>query len=540
MTTSRFGGPVVVPHFMKCPANATWLWELVNMLANGGEGEVRVTAGAYPHADGSAYPQLEPDWVDEILLAGPADDICLHLDGPVSRAELRRLVAERQRSLADAGLRRGGSVALCLAPSLAFIANLLASWRIGAQASLLDHRLTAYEVDVALQRLLPQVVVTAGHGAGGPLRGFAEITEGVRTYPGQPAATNHAVIQLSSGSTGPSKMIAREAGNLVEEVRRYTRIDGVPRGGERIVSLASMVHVLGLVGGLLYSLHARVNLTIPARMTADGILSTVAAGSQPTTLLGVPFHIELLASVQQPPSLPQLTGMTTGGELVRADVYGAFADRYRVRLGNMYGMTEVGVIATDLFGEHRPAVLPAPGLTVRAEGGELHVSVPASPYLGDQDPGRWSDGWLHTKDAGTVDPGTGLVRILGRRDSQVSVGGLKVDLTEVEHMLAALPEVAAAVVVHDHAIEAYVVLADGAAAAAVDREITTRLAAYKRPRRLHVVEQLPRTATGKLVRNHAVLRDVGPSDLAATRPAPAAGPDADRPARVTPPGRKRP
>ncbi len=318
-----------------------------------------MAGGAYPRVAGGAYPQLEPEWVDEVLLAGAADDVCLHLAGPVTRAELRRLVAERHQVLADAGLRRGGSVALCLAPSLAFITNLLASWRIGAQASLLDHRLTPYEVDVALKRLLPQVMVSAEKSTAGPLRGFAEITEGVQTYPGQPAATSHAVIQLSSGSTGPSKIIARDAGNLVEEVNRYTMIDGVPGGGERIVCLASMVHVLGLVGGLLYGLHAGLNLTIPARMTADGILSTVAAGSQPTTLLGVPFHIELLASVHEPPELPQLTGMTTGGELVRADVYDAFVNRYGVRLGNMYGMTEVGVIATDLFGEHRPAVRPA-------------------------------------------------------------------------------------------------------------------------------------------------------------------------------------
>jgi acyl-coenzyme A synthetase/AMP-(fatty) acid ligase len=469
-----------------------------------------VVGGAFPQAAGGAGPQLEPEWVNEVLLAGAADDVCLHLGEPVSRAELRRLVAERHRALADAGLRRGGSVSLCLAPSMALIANLLASWQIGAQASLLDHRLTPYEVDVALKRLLPQVVVTAEHSAGGPLRGFAEITERVRTYPGRPAATTHAVIQLSSGSTGPSKIIGRDAANLVDEVMRYTMIDGVPGRGERIVSLASMVHVLGLVGGLLYSLHAGVNLTIPARMTADGILSAVAAGSQPTTLLGVPFHIELLASVQRPPELPQLAGMTTGGELVRADVHAAFADRYDVRLGNMYGMTEVGVIATDLFGAHRPAVRPAPGLAVREEGGELHVSLPASPYLGEQDGSRWSDGWLHTKDAGRVDRQTGLVQVLGRRDSQVSVGGLKVDLTEVEHMLAALPEVSGAVVVHEHAIEAYLVLAEGADASAVEREITARLAAYKRPRRLHVVEQLPRTATGKLVRDRAVLRDAGP------------------------------
>jgi 3-hydroxy-4-methylanthranilate adenylyltransferase len=463
---------------------------------------------------------LASEWVDEILLAGPADDVCLQLDGPITRSELRRLVEDARATLAAAGLGPGGAVALCLAPSLAFITNLLAAWQLGAQAALLDHRLTSYEVDAALKRLRPQVIVTAGATVGGPLRGFLDITEQVATYPGQPAATGHAVIQLSSGSTGPSKIIGRDAASLVDEVKRYTLIEGVPRGGERIVSLASMVHVLGLVGGLLYGLHAGVTLTIPARMTAQGILSTVAGGSQPTTLLGVPFHIELLASVLDPPKLPQLTGMTTGGELVRADVYAAFVDRYGVRLGNMYGMTEVGVIATDLFGANRPAVLPAPGLTVRAENGELLVSLPASPYLGDQDPNRWADGWLHTKDAGEVDPVTGLVRILGRRDSQVSVGGLKVDLTEVEHLLAALPEVAAAVVVHDGTIEAYLVLAAGAEVGPVEEAIATRLAGYKRPRRLHVVDQLPRTATGKLVRDQSVLRDSTPVSPEERKPNP--------------------
>jgi acyl-coenzyme A synthetase/AMP-(fatty) acid ligase len=334
--------------------------------------------GLFTQVTGGANPQFEPEWVDEVLPAGAADDVCLDLGAPVSRGELGRLVAERHRALADAGLRRGGSVALCLPPSLAFITNLLASWQIGAQASLLDHRLTAFEVDVALQRLAPQVVVTArSSAAGGPLRGFSEVAERVDAYSGQPATTSHA--------------------SLVEEVRRYTLIDGVPRGGERIVSLASMVHVLGLVGGLLYSLHAGVHLTIQARATADGVLSAVAASEQPTTLLGVPFHIELLASVLR---LPQLTGMTTGGELIRPDVYATFVNRYGVRLGNMYGMTEAGVIATDLFGEHRPAVMPAPGITFREQDGELHLALPASPYLGEQDPSRWSDGWLHTQGRG--------------------------------------------------------------------------------------------------------------------------------------------
>jgi acyl-coenzyme A synthetase/AMP-(fatty) acid ligase len=87
------------------------------------------------------------------------------------------------------------------------------------------------------------------------------------------------------------------------------------------------------------------------------------------------------------------------------------------------------------------------------------------------------------------------------------------------------------VVVHDHAIEAYLVLAEGAGVPAVEREITTRLAAYKRPRRLHIVEQLPRTATGKLVRNHAVLRGIGPGQASAPRHTAGQASDGDRPPR---------
>ncbi len=169
-------------------------------------------------------------------------------------------------------------------------------------------------------------------------------------------------------------------------------------------------------------------------------------------------------------------------------------------------MTEVGVIATDLFGEHAPALRPAPGLEVIERDGQLLVSRPESPYVGLVDPTRWADGWLHTKDAGRVDPNTGLVTVLGRLDSQISVGGLKVDLMEVEATLAALPGVGAAVVTHEDVITAYVQLAEPASAAGVDAALTERLAAYKRPRRLLVLDQLPRTTTGKLVRDRAVLR----------------------------------
>jgi acyl-coenzyme A synthetase/AMP-(fatty) acid ligase len=449
---------------------------------------------------------LETGWVDEILLGGPDHQVCLTIGDPLSRAQLRDLVSQRASRLREVGVNAGSVLAIGLPPSVAFVANLLAAWRIGAQVCLLDHRLTGHEVATALARIAPSALVSPDRQSGGGLRSYVDVRERLEPYPGRPAQTAHCLLQLSSGSTGPSKVIGRTSASLVAELDRYTRIDGVPRADERIVLLASMVHVLGLVGGLLYGLYTQAEVVLPERLTADSIVAAIARGSAPTTVLGVPFHIELLASVAELPTLPQLSGMTTGGELVRPSVHQAFVDRYGVRLGNMYGMTEVGVIATDLFGAHRPAVLPAPGLRLREAGGELLVAMPASPYVGLSDPTRWVDGWLHTRDAGTVDPDTGLVRILGRLDSQISVGGSKVDLTEVEQTLAALPEVTSAIVLYDQSIEAYVTLADPADAARLDSLIADRLAAYKRPRVVHVVDQLPRTATGKLIRDHAVLR----------------------------------
>lgn len=122
----------------------------------------------------------------------------------------------------------------------------------------------------------------------------------VRLPEGRPARTGHALIQLSSGSTGPAKVIARTASDLLRELDCYHRLVEFPGEGERVVLLSSVVHVLGLVGGLLNSLHARASLTVPERMTAAGILAAVAAGDRPTTVIGVPFHAELLAGAVAP------------------------------------------------------------------------------------------------------------------------------------------------------------------------------------------------------------------------------------------------
>src|SRR5450755_222444 len=447
-------------------------------------------------------------WVDEHLLAGPGDRVCLWFDQPVTRAALRELVAERCKELAEAGLSAGGSVSLQLPPGLTYVVNLLAAWRLGAQVSLLDHRLTPYEAERAMGVIQPQLLVSpAGEIPKHLLRGYTSVTAGITPRDGQPAATGHALLQLSSGSTGPSKVIGRTAADLLTEIDRYRHLEGYPRPGERIVLLASMVHVLGLVGGLLYGLAADVTLMVPAFLTTKDILAAVTAAPEPTTILGVRFHIDLLASDDSPPELPQLARVIVGGEVVPPRTVRSFAGKYpTVPLGIMYGMTEVGVIATDLRGEHRPALVTAPGMVLRAEDGQLMIARPCTPYVGSAAPGRWVDGWLRTKDAGTVDPDTGLVTVTGRLDSQVSVAGLKVDLADVEQTLVELPGVTEAVVLFNGGIDAYLAVAAGRTAEEIAGELTGQLAAYKRPQRLYLLPKLPRTASGKVVRDLSVLR----------------------------------
>jgi acyl-coenzyme A synthetase/AMP-(fatty) acid ligase len=425
----------------------------------------------------------------------------------IDRAALRDLVAREERKLAEAGLTADGAATLVLPPSLGFVASLLAAWRLGAQVSLLDHRLTQTEVDRALERLAPQVLVEPVAPASTALRGFAQIeTRAVSRPSGMKAATPHALIQLSSGSTGPSKVIGRTSDDLVFELERYARLPEFPARGHRIVLLSSMVHVLGLVGGLLQALYAGAELVLPERMTAAGIIAAIGAGEAPTTVIGVPFHAELLTGVTDPPPLPSFARMIVAGELTRPGLPEAFNARYGVPLGSMYGMTELGVIATDLTGTLRPALDPTEGLELREQDGELHIRMPDPPYLGLMDAARWSDGWLHTRDAARIDAETGRVTILGRRDSQVSIGGLKVDLTEVEQTLSGLSGVTAAVIVFDNkVIEAYVTL-DGATADDVRADLAKQVASFKMPRHIRVLPQLPRTSTGKVLRDATALR----------------------------------
>ncbi|GGY13175.1 class I adenylate-forming enzyme family protein [Streptomyces djakartensis] len=432
-----------------------------------------------------------------------------HRQELLTRGELRERVAKQAAVFAGYGIGAGSTVGLRTPPSFTQVEVLLALWQLGAQVLLFDFRLKPAEVKALCATCRPQFMVSAGVNVQATF-GFRSEYEVVTEClgGGRPAGTGHRLVQFSSGSTGRPKVIGRTARSLAAEVDRFTRVPGMPAAGDRLLLLSSTAHSFGLIAGLLHSLAAGVQIVFAPRISARDILRT-AVEHRVTTLFGVPMHYELLAAASDPPALPELRVAVSGGELMPPQVAARFAQRYGIAVGESYGTTETGVVAMDAGGTLRPAVGPAaPGVVVREHRGELDVALDESPYLFDSGGTQYEDGWLHTRDRATVDA-SGTVLVHGRADSLVVIGGLKVDLSEVENVLREHPAVQQAVLVHEGVTEAYVAVADEAeqpSEAELLRWCRERLADYKLPRLIRVLETLPRTSNGKLLRQAAVLR----------------------------------
>lgn len=442
------------------------------------------------------------------LLAQHADDLpYLIADHVVTHGELREAVRQETALFASAGVREGSTVALQVPPSFTQIEVLLALWQLGAQVMVVDHRLKPAEVEQLRALCQPQYVVRAGASGWSRLNfrpRYELVTE--KRADGVPASTAHRLIQFSSGSTGRPKVVGRTEESILLEIRRFNQLTGMPALGERVLLLSSTAHSFGLIAGLLHSLFAGVGVVFAPRVAAADILRA-AAEHEVSAIFGVPFHYELLATAENPPVLPSLRCAVSGGELMPPAVAERFHEVYGVRVGESYGTTETGVIAMDVSGRQRPSVGPAtPGVLLRISDGEVEVRMPASPYLTEDGQDRYVDGWLRTRDRAELTL-EGTVRLLGRGDSLVVIGGLKVDLTEIEDVLTRHGSVAEAVLVHGDVIEAYVSTVDETLAAEdLVRWCSAHLADYKLPKLVRVLPTLPRTPNGKLIRDRSALR----------------------------------
>jgi fatty-acyl-CoA synthase len=211
------------------------------------------------------------------------------------------------------------------------------------------------------------------------------------------------------------------------------------------------------------------------------------------------------------------------GSRMRPDVVIKFMDRFGDVIYNTYNATEAGMIATatpsDLRAAPDTAGTPAAGTDIRildsdfreqpaGEVGTIYVRN-SSQFDGYTSGATkdFHDGYMNSGDVGYVDE-DGRLFVVGRDDEMIVSGGENIYPIEVEKTLAAHPEVAEAAVLgvddeqYGQRLAAFVVLADGASVTpeTLKEHVRENLANYKVPRSITVLDDLPRSSTGKIVR----------------------------------------
>ncbi|MFD9906167.1 AMP-binding protein [Streptomyces sp. NPDC059063] len=361
-----------------------------------------------------------------------------------------------------------------------------------------------------------------------------------------PPDESPALILYTSGSTGPPKgvVIPRRAIaaslDALTELWRWTPDDVLAHA-------LPLSHVHGLVFGGLGPLR------VGSPLVHTGRYLTPVPGA--SVYFGVPALWGSLGAADLK-DIGAARLLVSGADRLRP----AVAERVRRLAGhrilNRYAMTETLVVTSprlaDLRQDGDPGAVgrPVPGMRVRLApadaadaggaadtggaadaGGEVWVRGTGlfSGYLG-RGPAVDADGWFRTGDLGAWLP-DGRLRLLGRKDTDlIKSGGYRVGAGEVEDALLAHPDVAEAAVVGlpddrlGQRVAAWVVAAspDRAALAAF---LAARLAPYKLPQELHVVDALPRTALGKVHKGLLVAeRTQRPAGRPRTSPSPAANP----------------
>ncbi|TCO59347.1 class I adenylate-forming enzyme family protein [Actinocrispum wychmicini] len=449
-------------------------------------------------------------WGERLLGRRHDDDLWVLADPAVTYGELREQVRLLAARLAAEGIGSGSSVALYVPPSRTLLYAMLAAWTRGAQVMLIDVRSTSFEVDRLLRLCEPQFLLSAQPL---PLLTRYLVKDApftvVRRATGRPAAPDVCLIQSSSGSTGEPKVIGRGSASLLAELERYAALEGMPRAGERVLLLNSVTHTMGLVGGVLHGLNSGAQMVFPSRIRAETIAETARA-TESSAIFGVPVHFDLLAHSALG-AVPSLRLAVSAGEMLPLRVWTQFRQRYGLPISPVYGTTETGIIAADLIGGSEPPILgrPTAGMEVGVVAGELRVRMECTPYLWSDRADRFHDGWLRTFDLCDQDSENGLLTYRGRADSVVAIGGLKVDLTEVEQTLLLHPHVREAVVVFGDVIEAYVGGDATLTAADLTNWCRSRLSNFKVPKFFRISGGVPRNANGKVIRNREVLRRQG-------------------------------
>ena len=472
----------------------------------------------------------------------------------ISYGLLHRRVGARAAWITDQGVGSGDRVAFCGLNRIELLEVLLACAHLGAVLVPLNNRLTEAEIGFQLADAEPAMaLVTDGFGglvaaaSGGalPIEDLDSPTEPPAVGPpvGSGRLDDPLLMVYTSGTTGRPKGAVHTQRSLL-----FTALNGVAHQNltsrDRVLTVLPLFHVGGLNIQTLPALYCGATVVLQRRFDPGEAIELVAR-HRPTQTLLVPAVMEALLGH---PDLDRvdlscLEGINSGSSVVPEHLIRAFLDR-GIPVGQVYGSTETGPTAVVLRYEDgaraigscgRPALhtdirlVGVDGLDVESgEAGEVLVRGPNlfHHYHGrpDDTAAAFHNGWYRTGDVGRRDS-DGWIYIEDRLGDVLISGGENVYPAEVENVLSEHPGIAAvAVVGRPHPLwgEVPVALieAGGGGRPPTVEELrdwcADRLARYKQPREVVVVDRLPRTALGKVTK-HVLRRDLLGMDAWAAR-----------------------
>ena len=346
-----------------------------------------------------------------------------------------------------------------------------------------------------------------------------------------------AVLTYTSGTTGPPKGAMTTHRNLVFNAQTYRDWIGIGPD-DVILGVAPLFHITGLVGHVALCLLTGAPLVLMHRLDPAVALETIRRERATFTVGSITVFIALMnAPGAQRADLASLTKIYSGGAPIPPSTVAAFQDRFGHYIHNIYGLTEttspshaVPLGATAPVDQATGALsvgVPVYDTVVRIVGedgeelppGEVGELVTSGPQVV---PGYWNKpaetdeamrgGRFRTGDVGYMDA-DGWFYLVDRKKDQINAGGYKIWPREVEDVLYEHEAVREAAVVgvpdpyRGETVRAFVSLRPGAGAdpAELVAFCKERMAAYKYPRQVDVLDELPKTLTGKLLRRQ--LRD---------------------------------
>jgi malonyl-CoA/methylmalonyl-CoA synthetase len=333
-----------------------------------------------------------------------------------------------------------------------------------------------------------------------------------------------AALLYSSGTTGQPKGIMLSHNNLRWNAECLVEAWGFS-AADRLLHMLPIYHVHGLFVGVSCVLMSGASMIWHSSFSDK---AAVTALPDSTVMMGVPtFYTRLLANPDfGPQSCASMRLFISGSAPLLAETFVEFQERTGHTILERYGMTETGMNTSNpLQGERRAGTVgpTLPGVTVRVvdEGGEP-VALGETGNLQVRGPnvfpGYWrmpektaedftADGFFNTGDKATIDT-EGYVSIVGRAKDMVISGGLNIYPKEIELVIddmAGVRESAVIGVPHADFGEAVVavIVPDGIAPTGeeVIEHCKSQLANFKVPKRVEVIDTLPRNAMGKVQKN---------------------------------------